>query len=102
MLYHRGAVVTVLSIKQIGELFELRAEIEGDLIRRAIPLMKATDHDSADEILDAYDEALREGEVSLWGTLNWRFHSTLYAPAERELTMQVVSKLHQQSDRYLR
>jgi DNA-binding GntR family transcriptional regulator len=99
---HRGAVVSVLSLKQIGELFELRAEIEGDLIRRAVPLMKSDDHDKADEILDAYDEALREGQVSLWGALNWRFHSTLYAPAERDLTMSVVSKLHRQSDRYLR
>jgi len=99
---HRGAVVSVLSLKQIGELFELRAEIEGDLIRRAVPLMKSDDHDKADEILDAYDDALREGEVALWGALNWRFHSTLYAPAERELTMSVVSKLHRQSDRYLR
>src|SRR5689334_1088150 len=31
---HRGAVVSTLSLKQISELFELRAEIEGDLIRR--------------------------------------------------------------------
>src|SRR5947207_7182038 len=37
---HRGAVVSTLSLKQIRELFELRAEVEGDLIRRAIPHMK--------------------------------------------------------------
>jgi len=99
---HRGAVVSVLSLKQIGELFELRAEIEGDLIRRAVPSTKTEDHDKADEILDAYEDALREGHVSLCGALNWRFHSTLYAAAERELTMRVVSKLHRQSDRYAR
>src|SRR5215831_10103884 len=34
---HRGAIVSTLSLKQISELFELRAEIEGDLIRRAVP-----------------------------------------------------------------
>src|SRR5262245_19519843 len=55
---HRGAIVSVLSLKQIREVFELRAEIEGDLIRRAVPLMQAEDHDKADEILDAYDDAL--------------------------------------------
>ena len=36
---HRGAVVSTLSLKEIRELFELRADIEGDLIRRAVPHM---------------------------------------------------------------
>ncbi|MGH9888086.1 MAG: GntR family transcriptional regulator, partial [bacterium] len=99
---HRGAIVSVLSLKQIRELFELRAEIEGDLIRRAVPLMTPEDHRRAEEILDAYDRALHDGQVSEWGSLNWRFHSALYAPAEREMTMSIVSKLHHHSDRYLR
>src|SRR5215203_6201801 len=33
---HRGAVVSSLSLEEIQELFELRAEIEGDLITRAL------------------------------------------------------------------
>jgi len=99
---HRGAVVSTLSLKQIRELFELRAEIEGDLIRRAVPHMKPEDHARADEILDAYEAALRSGQVAVWGALNWQFHSTLYAPADRVLTMSIVSKLHHHSDRYLR
>jgi len=99
---HRGAVVSVLSLKQIQELFELRAEIEGDLIRRAIPEMKPEDYARADEILDAYEVALHGGQVSVYGALNWQFHSTLYAPADRQLTMNIVSRLHQHSDRYLR
>jgi DNA-binding GntR family transcriptional regulator len=40
--------------------------------------------------------------VAAWGGLNWQFHSTLYAPADRELTMTIVSNLHDHSDRYLR
>src|SRR5215218_1520337 len=59
---HRGAVVSTLSLKQIRELFELRAEIEGDLIRRAVPHMKPEDHARADEILEAYESALRSGQ----------------------------------------
>lgn len=99
---HRGAVVSTLSLKQIRELFELRAEIEGDLIRRAVPHMTAEDHARAADILDAYDLALHSGQVPVWGALNWQFHSTLYAPADRDLTMSIVHKLHQHSDRYLR
>lgn len=99
---HRGAVVSTLSLKQISELFELRAQIEGDLILRAVPHMTAEDHARADEILDAYEVALHRGQVPVWGALNWQFHSTLYAPADRAFTMSLVSKLHQHSDRYLR
>lgn len=99
---HRGAVVSSLSLKQIRELFELRAEIEGDLIRRAVPHMTREDHARAADILDAYDLALHHGQVPVWGALNWQFHSTLYAPADRGLTMSMVHKLHQHSDRYLR
>jgi DNA-binding GntR family transcriptional regulator len=99
---HRGAVVSTLSLKQIQELYELRADIESDLIRRAVPHMTAEDDARASEILDAYESALHAGQVGAWGALNWQFHSTLYAPADREFTLSIVSKLHQQSDRYSR
>src|SRR5438270_4983537 len=36
---HRGAVVSSLSLDEIHELFELRAEIECDLLSPAIPKM---------------------------------------------------------------
>jgi len=64
--------------------------------------MSAEDDARADEILDAYEVALHGGQVAVWGALNWQFHSTLYAPADRGLTMSIVDKLHQHSDRYLR
>ena len=99
---HRGAVVSTLSLAAITELFEMRAEIESDLVRRAIPLMTAEDDLRAKEILAAYELALREHEVSVWGELNWQFHSALYAPSDRQFTLSMVKKLHQHSDRYLR
>ena len=99
---HRAAVVATLSLEEIAELFEVRADIESDLLRRAIPLMTTADHRRATEILDAYDVALESGEVAVWGELNWQFHSTLYAPSNRQFTLGIVGKLHQHSDRYLR
>jgi DNA-binding GntR family transcriptional regulator len=99
---HRGAVVSTMSLQEIAELFEVRSEIESDLVRRAIPHMTAEDHARATEILQAYEFALRAGDVAKYGELNWQFHSTLYAPAARAFTMGIVGKLHQQSDRYLR
>jgi len=99
---HRGAVVTTLSLGEIEELYELRAFIEPDLVRRAVPRISDDLIDRAEKVLDAYEASLRSGEVAGWGGLNWEFHSTLYAAAERPVTMDVVHRLHQHSDRYSR
>jgi len=56
----------------------------------------------AKEILDAYETALRNGDIASWGEMNWQFHSTLLAPADRPFTLGVAQRLHQQCDRYLR
>lgn len=99
---HRGAVVSSLSLPEIDELFELRAEIECDLLRRAIPQMTKDQIDRATDVLDEFQDALSAGEATRWGPLNWHFHAALYAPANRNLTMGVLQKLHQHSDRYFR
>lgn len=99
---HRGAVVPALSLEAIAEIFELRAGIERELLRRSIPRIGAPQLQRAGDVLDAYDAALRRGEVAAWGALNWQFHSTLYAPAARPLTMEIAQRLHHQCDRYLR
>lgn len=99
---HRGAVVSSLSLDEIDELFELRSQIESDLVRRAVSRTTAEDVSRAKEILKAYEAAFRAAEVAEWGKLNWEFHSTLYAPADRPFTMAIIQRLHQQSDRYLR
>jgi len=99
---HRGAIVSSLSLEEIEEVFDLRASIESDLLRRAIPHLTTHHLDQADEVLERYAVALRTGDVAKWGVLNWQFHASLYAPAARPITMNIVQRLHQQSDRYLR
>ena len=99
---HRGAIVSSLSLDEIEEVFEIRSTVEPDLLRRAVPRLTEYQLDLADDVLDRYAQALRSGDVAMWGELNWQFHSTLYAPAERPVTMGIVQRLHQQSDRYLR
>jgi DNA-binding GntR family transcriptional regulator len=99
---HHGAVVSTFSVAEIRELFELRALLETDLIRRATPRMESEDLQQAAGILDAYEEALAHGDVGEWGDLNWRLHSTLFAAAGRPLTMRTVERLSHHADRYLR
>jgi DNA-binding GntR family transcriptional regulator len=100
---HRGAVVSTLSIAEIGELFEIRALIEPDILKRAIPRLTSDHFDRVQELLDAARIALKdESNISRWGELNWQFHSTLYAPAMRLQSMAIIEKLNINTDRYLR
>jgi DNA-binding GntR family transcriptional regulator len=99
---HRGAVVSSLSLAEIEEVFSLRANIETGLLRAAVPLLGEEHLGQAHEVLRRYDRALRAKNVVAYGELNWQFHSTLYAPADRPVTMGIVQRLHRQADRYLR
>ena len=99
---HRGAVVSTLSLAEIEELFEIRALIEPDMLRRAIPKLTEDDLARAEEILDTARVSFQTEDVGRWGELNWRFHSTLYAPADRPRSMAVIEKLNINIDRYLR
>ena len=97
---HRGAVVSELSYAEAREIVEIRAALEPVAIRRAIPVLSEEDLARAEEILDTID---REQDLtSRWGELNWRFHSTLYSPAERPRLLSIIGAQHVAFDRYIR
>ncbi len=102
LLPHRGAVVTPMPIPQALELFELRAMVETELVSRAVPRMTPADDVAVAEQVERFENAVDDGDASAWGGANWDLHRALYAPAERPVTLDVVSRLHAQSDRYLR
>jgi DNA-binding GntR family transcriptional regulator len=99
---HHGAVVPSLSLPEIEELFELRALLESDLLRKAVPHIDAPVLARAAKILDDYDDAFDRRDIATWGTLNWAFHATLLAAAGYPLTLGVLANLHSQSERYMR
>jgi DNA-binding GntR family transcriptional regulator len=95
---HRGGVVSVLTMDQIRELFEIRACLETWLLTMAIPVMDKTDFEKLDAIIDE----MQPGEIAHWGELNWQFHEALYARAGRDQTLQILRRVHRNLDRYLR
>jgi len=99
---HRGAVVTALSASDIAELFDLRAMLEPDLIRRAVPRLQQSDFLHAEKILAEYAEAIRNGDLDAWGELNTEYHLALYRAADRHQTLELVRMLLANTDRYTR
>ena len=100
---HKGYAVSVLSLEEIREIFDLRALIEVDLLQRALPHITSEVIASAREVLRQFDESLAQPvSDGKWGQYNWRLHSALYAPAGRHRSMDILRKLHRNADRYLR
>lgn len=99
---HRGAVVTALSAADIAELFDLRAMLEPDLIRRAVPRLQASDFARAQTTLTAYEAAIAHGDLDAYGELNTEYHLSLYQAAGRNQTLELVRVLLANTDRYTR
>jgi len=100
---NRGAVVTALSPNDIEELFTIRALLEPDVLKLSIPRLTEEDFAEADEVLHQYVmELRREESVSLWGRLNWQFHSILYSRANRPHFMSIIRNVNNNGERYTR
>jgi len=99
---HRSAIVSEISVPDITEIFELRALIECELLKLAMP--KIQDHHlaRADEIIRLSYASKGLAKMPDWGELNWQFHSALYIAAERPSSLDLLRQLHQKARRYLR
>ncbi|MCL2912380.1 GntR family transcriptional regulator [Shewanella corallii] len=99
---HKGAIVTELDTAHLDELFEMRAMLEADLLRRSVPRMSAADFDEAETLLAALDKAFADGgSINEWAELNTRFHLFLYQGARRPQTLEIVGNLNKNADRYI-
>ncbi len=100
---HRGYTVASLSPAEIEELFDLRALIECDLLRRALPHLDDDALATARSVLTRFEESLKAGgHAGQWGDLNWELHAALYRHAGRPRSLDLAAQLHRQADRYLR
>lgn len=97
--FHRGAIVSGLSPKQIMELFELRAQIEGWLVELGMKAASEEDVRAARDLAVMF--AKSKDPVTAWD-LNWRFHESMYKPAHKPFIIDHLKKLHSQTARYVR
>lgn len=100
---NRGAVVPALSPNDIEELFNIRALLEPEVLKRSIPHLTEEDLSKAEATLRRYvDDLEREEHLSAWGRLNWQFHSTLYSRANQPRFMSIIRNVNNSGERYTR
>jgi DNA-binding GntR family transcriptional regulator len=89
-------------LDEIEEVYEIRALLEPDILCHAVPLLSSRHIKLASEYLEQYDRALLKGELGNWNEWHWKFHSTLYEPANRKVSIGIVRNLNYKTDRYAR
>ncbi len=95
---NRGAVVHSLSEAEIVQIFEVRAMLESNAIRWAVPNMTAATLERAQALCDAF---AREQDRLRWVELHWAFHSCLYADAHRPFLLDLIQSINNRTERYL-
>lgn len=102
LVRHHGYAINTLSIDDIQQMYELRALIEVELLRHAVPKLKASDIASATRIHEEMTKIYERGtQTTAWTKLNWDFHTTLYKPAEKRQLFGVVENVRQNIVRYV-
>lgn len=96
---HQLAVVTGSDPQKLSEVYELRALLEVDLLRRAQPFLTEEDYSEAEEINELLSHDLPHDK---WLELNTAFHDRLYRAAGGVITMELLTPLRHRAERYSR
>ncbi|NDZ18323.1 GntR family transcriptional regulator [Variovorax sp. WS11] len=87
---HQGSIVASQSIPELLETLDIRIGLETRALKLAIPLMKASDHKAAREIMARYDASDSPLE---WTELNLEFHLCLYRPCGRPRLLKMIEEI---------
>lgn len=95
---YKGAIVSMLSVEEISEYCDIRTTLEGELLEIAIDNMTPEVIQRARKAIDRMSTA----SPLKWGDINWQLHADLYAVANRPITLELIKKIHDNLDRYVR
>lgn len=96
---YKGAVVSGLSVTEAEEIFDFRALVEPEVIRRAVPQMSQETLAQARDSWAAFSES---DDPMTWGELNRDFHSVLYQASGLQYHLDIIDNAMDRIDRYLR
>ncbi|MDQ0395801.1 GntR family transcriptional regulator [Labrys monachus] len=97
---NRGFFVAPLSAEEAYDVFGLRLRIEPDAVAWACDRAGSDDRVRARRALDALNAAIA-GHTPEIGACNRAFHLSLIRPGDRQVTLQIVERLHVLAERYV-
>eukprot|EP00903_Cladosiphon_okamuranus_P002579 g2577.t1 len=96
---YKGAVVAGLSPAETAEIFDLRALIEPEIIRDAVPRMSKELLSKAREKCAAFSSAT---DPLTYGDLNRDFHETLYSASDLKFFQEIADNAIDRVERQIR
>jgi len=96
----KGAYVSEVTLKDICEVFQLRAVLEGLAARLAAPLFSAEELEEAEKIIAAAEAALAEGDIMLCSEHGRRFHNLIINKADNQRLQPIIRNLDEHLQRF--
>jgi DNA-binding GntR family transcriptional regulator len=97
---NRGATVNAPDIKEMQEVFEMRAVLEGLAVRLAVPQLTPADLRRLEMLLEAMEP--RSELQADWTTAHRQFHEALCARSDSPRLMRQISSLHSLVEPHMR
>lgn len=96
----KGTYVTEITLKDVCEVFQLRAVLEGLAARLAAPLFSAEELEEAEKIVAAAEAALAEGDIALCSEHGRRFHRLIINKADNQRLQTIILNLDDHLQRF--
>lgn len=85
---YRGASVRNFSIKDLRDIYDLRAEVEALAIRSAVPYLEEQEISAIESVLGQMDAAAEAGNIELMVSLDVRFHELIVKASRNQFVEQ--------------
>lgn len=96
---YKGAVVASISLKEVEEMFDLRALMEREVMLKAVPNLTDEQINEAEEYCLEFANARTSGE---WTDSNRKLHLTLFQASDMAFHLSVLNTIYDRTERYLR
>lgn len=100
MLPRKGAQVAQITRKDIGDVLEIRAVLEGLGVELAAKRMQSEDIEELKKINGEFASAIPAGYVARLVELDTRFHDFIFTKADNEKLQQIIGSLVEQVSRF--
>ena len=97
---HVGFTIPSLTTDDLEEIYWLRAMLEDEALRRALPNAAADDHSAARDACDAAGRAFSRRDVNGFSEYGRRFHSALMAPCGMRRLIRLLDGLWDATETY--
>lgn len=95
---HKGAVVMRFSEKQIAEIIEIRAVLEGLAAKKAIQHITEADIDRLNKLIRFMDISIESQDVMEYRSLNREFHTLIYTASMSKRLCDLILQLWDMSN----